>query len=109
LANYLAEVTSLRILHRKEEYGAVPLDNPMTARCFPPNIINATRALWEDTQDDEEYEGQLIRGCPGTVKRIVYFDLQEECGSCYAPTGDGPWIDVGPALVLSAKDVRDRS
>lgn len=109
LANHISDVTSLRILHRKEEHGAVALDNPLVAQCIPPDIIQATRALWEDYRDDQAYEGQPIRGYPGSVKRILYFDLQEECGSCYVPSSKGPWVDEGPALVLNTQDVMDSS
>ena len=109
MANYLNKVATLRILHRKEAHGSIPLNGPSALAVIPSNMAESTRMLWEDIRDDEEYEGQKICGRPGGVQRIVYFDLQEECGSCYVPSKDGPWVDECPAMVLSRKDFQDKS
>ncbi|KAF8596596.1 hypothetical protein BDV93DRAFT_527953 [Ceratobasidium sp. AG-I] len=109
LANYLGKVATLRFLHRKEAHGSIPLSHPSALAVIPSDLAESIRMLWEDTRDDEEYEGQKICGCPGGVQRIVYFDLQEEYGSCYVPSKDRPWMDGAPAIVLSRKDFQDRS
>ncbi|KAG9080496.1 exosome catalytic subunit dis3, partial [Ceratobasidium sp. 370] len=76
LSNYLSTLTILRILHRKEEYGALALPSPF----IPASMAESITQIWRDT-DQEQY----ISGRAGAVKRIVYFDLQDECASCYAP------------------------
>ncbi|KAG8690407.1 hypothetical protein FRC11_011763 [Ceratobasidium sp. 423] len=134
LANLLGNVEALRVLHRSEPYGAVPvpsgplppimpavpLSPTIRAASLPPAVNSSTRVLWEDSQTSPEYEGQYICGHPGTVKRIIYFGLQDECGSCYIPpdidtclsrgyNAAGRWKDVEPAVVLNAEDMKDRS
>lgn len=104
----MSEVTTLRFLHRKEEHGSILLSHSSAQASIPSGLAESIRMLWEDSRDDEEYEGQKICGRPGSVRRILYFDLQEECGSCYVPSNDGPWVDKEPALVLSRKDFQDR-
>ncbi|KAG8681515.1 hypothetical protein FRC08_015580 [Ceratobasidium sp. 394] len=107
LSNYLSTLTTLRILHRKEEHGALPLPSPF----IPPSLAESITQIWDDT--DQE---QGISGRPGAVKRIIYFDLQDECASCYVPTHrnseDGcgecmeEWEDQAPAIVLSCVKAR---
>ncbi|CAE6360997.1 unnamed protein product [Rhizoctonia solani] len=124
LANLLGNIEVLRILHRSEPYGSIPGPSSFprilpltplspttrTAR-LPSAIQSSIQFLWEDSQLYPEYEGQYISGYPGAVKHIVYFGLQDECGSCYVPiNGDGPgWMDVGPAVVLGSEDMKDHS
>ncbi|KDN36457.1 hypothetical protein RSAG8_10849, partial [Rhizoctonia solani AG-8 WAC10335] len=106
LANGLGNVRVLRVLHRSEPYGAMALSTPWN-RVLPSTIRSSARQLWEDSQTDPDYEGRFIQGCPGGVKKLVYFGLQDECGSCYVPAC-GRWKDVGPAVVLGSEDMRDR-
>ncbi|KAJ1300584.1 hypothetical protein OPQ81_002238 [Rhizoctonia solani] len=133
LANCLGNVEVLRVLHRSEPYGAipgpsvllpptipvVPVSPTIRTAPLPPTIQSSAQFLWEDSQADPEYEGQYISGCPGTVEKIIYFGLQDECGSCYVPRGTqcrsnkgyelgAIWKDVGPAVVLSSEDMKDR-
>ncbi|CUA70572.1 hypothetical protein RSOLAG22IIIB_08987 [Rhizoctonia solani] len=119
-ANALGQVRVLRVLHRSEPYGSVPLDHapssPLrspsvrTAR-LGPRIQSSTRTLWQDALVDPEYQGRYIRGPTRALERIVYFGWQDECGSCYVPVPgvDHGWKDVGPVVVLSLRDMKDRS
>ncbi|KAG8744794.1 hypothetical protein FRC10_009442 [Ceratobasidium sp. 414] len=69
LSNYLFTLTILRILHRKEEHGALALPSPF----IPADLAEPITQIWEDT--DQE---QGVSGRAGGVQRIVYFDLQDE-------------------------------
>ncbi|KAG8700611.1 hypothetical protein FRC09_005850 [Ceratobasidium sp. 395] len=112
LSNYtpFSSLTTLRILHRKEEHGALLLPSPYIPSALDESITD----IWDETGQE-----QSISGRAGAVKRIVYFDLQDECASCYVPGveayledqkegkegecgGDGAWWeDDAPAVVLS--------
>ncbi|KAG9108385.1 hypothetical protein FRC07_008450 [Ceratobasidium sp. 392] len=128
LSNYtpFSTLTTLRILHRKEEHGALPLPHP----AIPSALDESITSIWDDTDQEQNVSGQA-----GAVKRIVYFDLQDECASCYVPSvdeyedeeqeeeeggeenrdeendeggegGGGWWDDDAPAVVLSCVKAR---
>ncbi|QRV99353.1 hypothetical protein RhiJN_27372 [Ceratobasidium sp. AG-Ba] len=94
-------------LFAEEEHGAVALPNPY----IPQRIAQDVDQIWEDTE-----QGEVISGLSGSVRRIIYFDLQEECGSVYIPDTrggngekeEGLWVDAGPAVVLSCLKTRSR-